>query len=266
LARVGHSVSEILEDISAERAADLIGRVVTQRTALDRLSDHLQSHPEAFVSGSSQCPRVMVDLLAALVDAGIDGVRLARCARCGRPQRNLQIVAEDGRLCDSCHKRDIPENCAGCDRTLPVARRLATGEPLCNRCASADPRWWQPCSVCGTRSEVVVRVDGEPIGRCCYVRPALRCTVCATIKGKKEWRSARLVCEACAELPRVVCGRCGCDAAVPPVGSDPICAMCATTDREPCDGCGQPTPVRDRRTGRPRCPRCYRRPTWSYPG
>jgi hypothetical protein len=238
---------------------ELIARVACTSIKLDALSDHLNDHPDAFVSGDSQCPRVVVQLLVVLADAGVEGIALARCVSCARPRRHLQVVTETGRLCDQCRKRDRAEPCARCTRTAPVARRLTTGEPLCHRCATADPTWWQPCSLCGTRGNVVSRVAGEPIGPCCYVRPVIRCTVCGLAKGVKPWKSRRPLCAACAERPRALCGHCGCDAAIPPVGHEPLCAVCVTTSVEMCEGCGRPTPAKDR-GGRALCPDCYRRP------
>ncbi len=164
LERAGRVVAGVLEGSSVSALTELIARVACTSIKLDALSDHLNDHPDAFVSGDSQCPRVVVQLLVVLADAGVEGIALARCVSCARPRRHLQVVTETGRLCDQCRKRDRAEPCARCTRTAPVARRLTTGEPLCHRCATADPTWWQPCSLCGTRGNVVSRVAGEPIG------------------------------------------------------------------------------------------------------
>ncbi len=117
-----------------------------------------------------------------------------------------------------------------------------------------------PCSRCGHLAQVVARVDGEAIGRCCYVRPVIRCTMCGLAKGVKPWKTRQPVCVDCQTVVAVPCSVCGRDAPVPDADQAPICAVCRSVPAQPCRTCGVATAARGR-DGAALCPDCYRRPT-----
>lgn len=259
--RAAALVAAEVEQLTAEHAAELVGIAVTTRAGLQQTIEHLQAHPDALRSARSDCPKVIITLIGALVDAGVPGVVLARCARCGHPRRHLRTPTTDGRICESCRIRAIPETCVGCGRSVPVYRRTADGV-VCQRCSAHDQSRWQPCDRCGTPGRVARRVDGQAIGPCCYVKPDIRCTVCGVAQGVKPWKTRRPVCTGCAARERVPCGGCGQDAAIPSDGAAVICAVCIAVPARACLGCGRPTPRRDR-AGAARCSDCYQRPTRS---
>lgn len=250
-----------LVDLTPERAAELVGQVAYTGGRLESLIGHLRAHPDALGSGSSDCPRVVIDLIDHLVATGVAGAAYAHCVRCEQPRRQLQTLVEGGRVCESCRHRAKTETCSLCGRDAPVRSRTETG-PWCARCDANDPSRWERCSQCGTPGQVITRTAGRPIGRCCYSMPVIRCTVCGIAKGVRPWKTRRPVCSDCALLDRVVCSRCGKDAPPPTPGQDPVCALCLTIVARPCHGCGHLTPGRDR-AGQPRCPDCYQRPVRS---
>lgn len=149
--------------------------------------------------------------------------------------------------------------CLGCGRSRPVQGYDAQGRPQCCTCRLKDPARWEPCGRCGTLSAVWAREDGVAVGRCCYVRPFLRCTVCGVRKGVRPHKTRRPVCALCAEGPRAVCATCGLDAPVPEADAPACCARCKVAPPLTCSGCGAPTIIQGR-DGTPRCEDCYQRP------
>ena len=257
-ARAAVLVAGQLDGVTTERARRFVDQLCRSQRRLDRLVGHLQTEPEALRSGDSNCPKVVIDLLDVLVAAGVDGAAHARCVVCAQPRRQLQTVSAGGRVCESCRHRAKIEPCQGCGRTAAVRLRTSAG-PWCDRCTAADESRWEPCLQCGTPGQVIMRVDGRPVGRCCYATPVIRCTMCGIVQGVKPWKSRRPVCAGCAKREHVACGQCGKDAPPAASGADPICAVCVTNTARPCTGCSAPTPGRDR-TGTPRCADCYQRP------
>jgi hypothetical protein len=259
MAETASVVVERLPQLSTEAALGLVSSAVASAQACRALTAHLRAYPDALSSGSSDVPFVVVKLVDVAVNAGIDGVNGLRCVGCAKPQHDMRVLTPAGRMCFNCYQHRRPEPCASCGRTMPVAGRDNAGGAVCGNCRAKDRSTWQPCSRCGQTSQVVARVDGQTIGRCCYARPVIRCTMCGLAKGIKPWKTRRPVCPDCRTLPTVVCSTCGRDA--PPVDGAraPVCAVCRAVPALPCGDCGRPTPTRERQ-GAARCADCYRRP------
>ena len=158
-------VAEQLPGLTALAVRDFVASVARTGNACRQLAGRLRSHPDALHSGNSDVDAVVCRLVDALVDGGIEGVVLLRCVVCARPRRRLQLVVPGGRVCCDCYQRQRPETCRECGRTARVATRDDTGSAICVTCRANDASTWQECSRCGQLAQVIVRIDGRPIGR-----------------------------------------------------------------------------------------------------
>lgn len=215
----------VLPGAPKDGLAAVVERSASSGTKRRRLLAHLRQVPDALGSGRSDAPPTIIALAHALAAAGMPGVVAPRCVDCDRVAA-LDHVVDGGRICSTC-----------------AHRRVA-----------------QPCSRCGKTATVSARVDGQPIGRCCYVRPEIACSVCGTAKGMAGTQLRRPLCGPCAEGPLAVCAHCGLDAS-PPDGPDslPCCQRCRASSTLNCVTCGAPTVV-VRGDGQARCHDCQTRP------
>lgn len=259
-----------------------------------QLCTWLAGRPDPLGDGDSNAPVVAQRLLAELRRRGVS-VTLPRCAGCGRPTSRLVGLTVEGRICLACYARTGHEPCGRCGRARRVNTRDQDGTAVCAACRRADPATWQHCGRCGTFGGVSAVEDGVPIGRCCYVRPMLRCTVCGTAPGNQPYRTRNPVCTSCMALPRLPCTSCGADALDPRpdsagggrAGASPddrsdnrfddssderagdrpgaagtgevSCARCRDRPPLPCSSCRAPTANRAA-DGTARCVDCYQRP------
>lgn len=252
-------VVELVPSLPVAQVRTIVARAARSRTARVDLVAHLRERGDALSSGSSDVPLPVVLLVDALLDAGVAGVVRLRCVGCHTPTAKLQSITPGGRLCPACfQRRRAPEPCASCRRVRPVAARSTGNLAVCGNCFSKDTSRWEPCSRCGTAAQVITRVGGKSVGRCCYAPPVIRCTMCGTAKGSRPWKSRRPVCESCATTESVPCSVCSRSAPVAAGNDAAICALCRASPAEQCRGCGVMTPGRDRH-GQPRCPDCYQR-------
>lgn len=244
--------------LSQEDARHLVDRAGGSALGRNQLHAWLAQHPDALRSGHSDCPRAGARLLAELAASGID-VAYPRCMDCQRV-RPLPTRVEGGRVCAPCDQRRRLEACGRCGEVKIVCTRDDRGRAVCPRCRNLDPTSWHPCGRCGGDAQTSAVEDGVVVGRCCYVQPQLRCTVCGIRKGMREWKTRRPVCAICVEAPRTSCGTCGLEAPVPTDGASPMCARCRAGPSAPCSECGSPTIGRSQE-GVARCFDCYQRPT-----
>jgi hypothetical protein len=244
-------------DLDAHSISDVLEACARSAKSRNELRIWLRSAPDVVRSGSSDCPAAGARVLADLARRGIDVVA-PRCLDCGKA-RPLPKQVDGGRICQTCNVRRNARPCATCGVVKPVAYHRSDGAAVCLRCRTLDPETWTPCGRCGTVAQVVA-TDGElKIGRCCYVPPGLRCTVCGIHQGERPWKTRRPVCAACRATERVPCSTCGFDAAAPIDARPARCARCDTHPAQPCSVCGTATPSKDR-DGNPRCADCYQRP------
>lgn len=257
LAEASRLLVAAVPSLSSDDARQLIVDAGGSPLASNQLHAWLAENPDALRSGRSECPLSGVRLLAELAGRGVD-VAFPRCEDC-QQARPLPARVEGGRVCTKCYRRRHAEACGRCGKVNVVAGRDDDGGAVCPGCRNADPRTWRPCGRCGGEAQTIVTEEGVAVGRCCYVQPQLRCTVCGIRKGMREWRTRRPVCSICVETERANCATCGLDAAAPAEGEDALCARCRTRTSSPCSDCGAPTISRTRQ-GKPRCIDCYRRP------
>lgn len=260
-AALGEAVATLLRlipTLSTQVAVAAVSTVAASTGERRRLVNWLREQSRDLGSIGSDCPPVAVRLLNELAMKGLS-VALPRCVDCGR-HRLLPSVVEGGRVCLQCYMLRRAEPCARCGRTKLVYSRQSDGLAVCQRCRTRDPITWRPCGRCGRQAQVVTVESGLTVGRCCYVYPLLRCSVCGLNKALTPHKTRRPVCGECADKPTAVCSSCGLDAPVVP-GQDehPLCSRCRSLKPAPCQSCSTLTVGRDL-AGRPRCPACYRRP------
>ena len=231
-----------------------VARTGKQRSELHRW---LTSEPDPLRSGRGDAPQAVRRLLVELDGRGVPVV-LPRCARCGSTVK-LTATVDSARVCDACYRASRAEVCVRCGRTRTVCTREADGAPVCGGCRTLDPDSWQPCERCGEIGPTVATMTGVRVGRCCYVPPGLRCSVCGQARGKRPYRTRRPVCADCAACSRAICVGCGLDAAEPDDGSDAHCERCTRGATASCTVCGTATVARGA-DGSPRCVDCYQRP------
>ncbi|MEU0428545.1 hypothetical protein ABZ235_34085 [Streptomyces canus] len=119
--------------------ARVVGEVAPDRTRRRRLARSLQEAPDLLTSGRPEGPRLVGDLIDALLRAGADRVVPPRCGRCGR-QKPLTYVEGTVRICGTCgHQRFARrEECSVCGNMRAVARRDRHGRSQCAGCARGD--------------------------------------------------------------------------------------------------------------------------------
>ncbi len=258
--RAMRAVRQILPAVAEEEVRTAIDIAARTRTPWLILAAHLEGNPDALSSGRSDVPCQVVALVNALLDVGAEGVVRLKCIACARPSEHLECVGDGGRLCPSCaDRRREPESCVRCGRLRHVTIRTADGGSICQTCRVKDTDLWEECSVCGKKAPVVSRMEGKPIGRCCYARPVVRCTMCGIGQGVRAWKTRRPVCRSCGAVPSTPCSVCTRAAPRPEAGEPAVCALCRVIPARACRGCGRSTPGRDR-GGEPRCFDCYQRP------
>ncbi|WP_327643761.1 hypothetical protein [Micromonospora zamorensis] len=148
---------------------------------LEQLAEHTAAHPDAFTSGGSHCPPVLIRLIHVLHDAGQPVVRPG-CARCGRVHLDLRQLRAVGRICGTCDARDRKGTCARCGtaETKIVAKRPEGG--ICNACYRVDPQVVEACRECGKLRCPAQRLpDGGALCWVCWKRPLHKCVSCGKI-------------------------------------------------------------------------------------
>lgn len=272
---------DLITGIEAGLGHDLVEatvvRVAGGRAKRRQLAQALLERPAILIDGRSPAPRVVGDLLIALVKAGATATSPPICTECGKALRTLQRRGEDW-YCGVCGPIRLP--CATCGDVARVHSRDRFGQPRCSRCGPGT-------GLDGGRDpveiviEVVTTLDPAvtPEGITAAVNTA------ATQAGKRHqlaWavqdrpdlltgagaespvpsvlRLIDKLCEAGAtRIVRPPCPHCGRLIKLHrPIDGQWLCRNCAAKSRaQPCSGCGRvcEAAARDDQ-GRPICPNC----------
>jgi len=121
-------------DRSAVQA--VVTTVAGGRAKRRKLAQALAGRPEVLTDGRSPAPRVVGDLLIALVKAGATAISPPVCAECGKTLRTQQRRSENW-YCGVCGPVRLP--CAGCGNIGRVHSRDRDGHPRCTRCGPGGP-------------------------------------------------------------------------------------------------------------------------------
>lgn len=267
-------VAAVEGGLTRQHIETVVCRVAGGRAKRRRLAAALAQRPQVLLDGRSPAPRVVGELLLALVGAGATTVAAPRCAVCTRPLRALQRRGQDW-LCARC--APLRQPCAGCGRLARICERDRDGRPRCVRCrerTAVDP----------VRSVVELIAAVDPTLPAQRVRVAVA-TAAPQLAARRRlaWVLAerpalltgegahspvpsvlRLIDELCAAgavaVTRPSCP--GCARVVPlvkPRGGVRLCRTCVARSRaEPCAGCGRVAePAARDGDGRPLCVNCY---------
>lgn len=249
-----------LEEETARQAVEQATRNVPGCTAL---LEHLQHHPDALCSGSSQAPTALVRLAHALAAAGTPGVVLPGCAGCGKVTADLRAWPGSGLACQSCCQDACRQPCTRCGALARVAARGAAG-PVCGCCYQRDPARRGQCASCGQMRRVAYRdTQGRPWCTLCYPRPRRPCSGCGETRVTTAFTASGPVCDRCYARPPRRCGGCGRIREIAVRARDGAPDLCSSCHRGPageCSQCGQRRILKGLRDGKPICERCYAPP------
>jgi hypothetical protein len=125
-----------------DQTADFV-QAAGSTVSLRRFAAYVTDRPDALISGSSDAPPPLVHLTELLVGAGIGGIRRPCCLRCGLP-RPLPTIVDGGRVCSTCHRREMIEVCCRCAAGLPNGhargRRTVVSSVLPRPCEAGSLR------------------------------------------------------------------------------------------------------------------------------
>lgn len=256
-----------------QAAEAVVVGVAGGRAKRRKLAQALAQRPAILTDGRSPAPRVIGDLLIALVKAGATTISPPLCTECGKPLRTLQRRGEDW-YCGVCGP--IRRPCASCGDLEKVHSRDRDGRPRCIRCPPDDGR--DPVEIV---VEVVAVVDPalsagvvtaavnaaaaqtgqrHQMAWALQERPELLTGAGAQATVPSVLRLIDKLCEAGAtNIVRPPCPHCArVIPLVKPRGGVRLCRNCVAKSRaEPCSGCGRVCEAATRdEYGRPLCPNC----------
>ncbi|MDT4995902.1 MAG: hypothetical protein QOH97_5794 [Actinoplanes sp.] len=282
------AVSEVLADpigvtvdlvtgIEAGMDRRLVETVVTRvaggRAKRRKLAQAVTGRPAVLADGRSPAPRVVADLLIALVAAGAVTISPPLCAECGKALRTLQRRGEHW-YCGACGP--LREPCVACARTKPVHSRDRDGRPRCDKCplqdigdpvdivigvvAVIDPALPPQAVAAAVRAAVPAAGRRHQLAWTVQRRPELLTGSGAEAAVPSVLRLIDALCDAGANnVVRPPCPHCGrVIALVKPRGGVRLCRTCVAKSRaEPCFGCGRVCePATRDEHGRALCPNC----------
>lgn len=229
---------ELDEVLAAARATGGIG--------LRELADHLQAHPDALLSGSSDGPKVLLRLLGLLAAAG-HPVVLPRCTDCGKQTADLPRTADTGRICQACGAKSYRDDCSRCGRpNTRIAARRPEGR-ICYSCYRTVRL--EPCARCGRDQHAVARLkDGGALCSRCWTPPQRPCARCGRFGRAVFVGDDGPLCVNCYrrhERPRALCGRCNRNRIVSRRGKNgepDLCESCNPVTTATCSRCGRDRP------------------------
>jgi hypothetical protein len=251
----------------------VVTRVAGGRAKRRKLAQALTQRPAVLADGRSPAPRVVGDLLIALVGAGAVTISPPLCVECGKALRTLQRRGEHW-YCGACGP--VREPCVVCARTKPVHSRDRDGRPRCDRCplqaggdpvdivigvvAVIDPALPAQVVAAAVRTAVPAAGRRHQLAWTVQERPELLTGAGAEARVPSVLRLIDALCDAGATgVVRPPCPHCGrVITLVKPRGGVRLCRTCVAKSRaEPCFGCGRicEAATRDEH-GRALCPNC----------
>ena len=251
----------------------VVTRVAGGRAKRRKLAQAVTGRPAVLADGRSPAPRVVGDLLIALVSAGAVTISPPLCAECGKTLRTLQRRGEHW-YCGACGP--LREPCVACARTKPVHSRDRDGRPHCDKCplpgggdpvdivigvlAAIDPALSPQAVAAAVRTAVPAAGRRHQLAWTVQDRPELLAGAGAEAAVPSVLRLIDALCDAGANgVVRPPCPHCGrVIPLVKPRGGVRLCRACVAKSRaEPCFGCGRvgEAATRDEQ-GRALCPNC----------
>jgi hypothetical protein len=277
---VGVTVA-LISGIEAGLDCGVIEAVVTGvaggRAKRRKLAQALAGRPAVLADGRSPAPRVVGDLLIALVKAGATAISPPVCAECGKALRTQQRRGEDW-YCGVCGPVRLP--CANCGDIERVHSRDRDGQPRCSRCgpgtgpdggrdpaeiviavvAALDPAIPQQVITTAVNMAAAQAGQRHQLAWAVQDRPALLTGEGAEAPVPSVLRLIGKLCDAGAtSIVRPPCPHCGRVIKLHRlIAGRWLCRSCVARSRaQPCSGCGRvrEAAARDGQ-GQPICPNC----------
>ncbi|WP_176926748.1 hypothetical protein [Actinokineospora alba] len=252
---------EAVAGLDATRTRTVVETVSRGRKGLSMLHRHLTAHPDALISGESDCSTVFLRLVNTLIDTGYRVTPL-RCVGCGRHGLTLASRVEGGRMCGTCANRRRAQLCRRCGLIRTVYARV-DGDAVCVSCYSTDPTTGTRCSACGVLARIARRTPcGDPLCESCYQPPTQPCIHCGHIRIVSMRTDAGPVCSNCRRHPPRRCAQCGRNSKiVTKTSGRELCRDCFNPATGRCDHCGNQAPLITRRSSDTGalCRTCYSR-------
>src|SRR5487761_1108163 len=238
-----------------------------------KLAQALTMRPAILSDGRSPAPRVVGNLLIALVKAGSTAISAPVCVECGKDLRTLQRRGEDW-YCGVCGP--IRKLCAGCGALERVSSRDRDGLPRCVRCppgggrdpveivvgvvTSIDPQLPPAAVSAAAKAAAAQAGQRHQLAWALQDQPGLLTGDGAKAPVPSVLRLIDKLCDAGASgIVRPPCPHCGrVIPLVKPRSGVRLCRNCVARSRaEPCSGCGRvcEAAARDEH-GRAICPNC----------
>ena len=260
--------------LDRDQVAAVVATVAGGRAKHRKLARALSARPGVLTDGLSPAPRVVGDLLIALVNAGASAISAPRCADCAKPLRSLQRRGQEW-LCSVCGP--VRQPCACCGKPARVGSRDRDGQPRCARCrpetggdpvqvvidivAKVDPTLSPQIVAAAVHAAVPQAGRRHQLAWALADRPELLTGAGAQAGAPSVLRLIEGLCAAGATgIVRPPCPRCGRTIAlVKPRGGLRLCRNCVAKSRaEPCGSCGRISePVSRNEQGRPVCATCF---------
>ncbi|MBR7836960.1 hypothetical protein KDL01_27025 [Actinospica durhamensis] len=215
----------------------------------------IEERPELLTGAGAEAPLPSVlRLIDRLLDAGVAGIVRPPCPGCDRViplHRRINGLW----LCRTCVAHSRAVACASCGTVREPGTRDEHGRPLCPNCLARHPNNHEVCITCGRRRPVCNRTPAGPVCANCRPLTIATCSICGThgptLRSKT---TGRPWCTACAQR-WAICS--GCNQMRPVRGGtriEPLCSTCTRPDPafwRTCQDCGQPG-----RIHLGRCARC----------
>ncbi|MFI7642319.1 hypothetical protein [Nonomuraea sp. NPDC049400] len=272
---------DLIIGIEAGLGRDLVEATVVGvaggRAKRRKLAQALLERPAVLTDGRSPAPRVVGDLLIALVKAGTTATSPPICAECGKALRTLQRRGEDW-YCGVCGPIRLP--CATCGDIARVHSRDRDGQPRCSRCGpgtgldggrdpveivievvtTLDPAVSAEAITAAVHTAATQAGKRHQLAWAVQDRPGLLTGAGAESPVPSVLRLIDKLCEAGAtRIVRPACPHCGRGIKLHrPIDGRWLCRSCVAKSRaQPCSGCGTVREAASRDDqGRPICPNC----------
>jgi hypothetical protein len=251
----------------------VVAAVAGGRAKRRRLAQALAGRPAVLSDGRPPAPRVVGDLLIALVKAGATVISPPVCAECGKALRTQQRRGEDW-YCGVCGP--VREPCTACGLLRPVNSRDRDGKPRCHRCppggfrdpvalitevvASVDPSLPAGTVAAAVTSAVPRPGQRLPLAWALQDRPGLLTGDGAEAPVPAVLRLIDRLCDAGGQaVVHPACPGCGRVMHLHrPIGGQWLCRNCVARSRvRPCSRCGRARePAARDASGTPLCANC----------
>lgn len=263
-----HLVETVRRMLGSGGQGDVVDSILTTLNFYPKsqqaLLEHLDSNPDALVSGRSDGPASRLKLIDLLAERYPQLVVRPQCSSCGRATLLNRWGSDGNRICGSCYVASRLVTCGLCGLTKPVGGRHSEHGIVCPACIQKDPKRRHECSKCGHILPVAARDEtGAPLCQNCRPLKPFVCAGCGRTRTVKSLKvEAGNLCWACYKRHhKQTCAGCGREhTQVPRRGpnGERLCDRCWHPAKVPCRDCGKPTSAKKAKvSGSYLCHSCY---------